>query len=212
MSDRFQNKFRIKSTRAPWWNYSWNGTYFLTICTEKHISYFGLIKGEKLIATKSGKKAEEYWLEIPKHFPFVKLDEYVVMPNHIHGLITLSKPSGKNQTITSEDIEKIIQVMPDEDDDYFQNHQKIEALFENPKPKNPRMSSISPEHGSVGAIVRSYKSAVTKWCNENNLLFGWQARYYDHIIRDKKDYLRIKKYIINNSKNWDDDKFFNDKG
>ncbi len=85
--EKYQNKYRIKTNRLQNWDYGWNGAYFVTICTKNREHYFGNIYDDKIKFTNIGKLAEKYWCEIPKHFPFVKSDVFVVMPNHIHGII-----------------------------------------------------------------------------------------------------------------------------
>ena len=70
------------------------------------------------------------------------------------------------------------------------------------------MAEISPKPNSISTIIRSYKSAVTKHANRLNLPNGWQERFHDHIIRNKEEYERISNYIINNPKNWKEDRFF----
>jgi len=97
MSDKFRNVYRILSTRLPNWNYSKNGYYFITICTKERKHYFGEIYGKEMQLTKNGKIAQKYWFEIPKHFPFVELDEFVIMPNHVHGIVII-----KNNTFNVE--------------------------------------------------------------------------------------------------------------
>ena len=88
---KYHNKYRIKSTRLQNWDYGWNGAYFITICTHNREHYFGEIVDGKMKPTDIGELAEKYWHEIPKHFQFVKLHEFVVMPNHIHGIIVIDK-------------------------------------------------------------------------------------------------------------------------
>ncbi|MFA5326796.1 MAG: hypothetical protein WC384_03305 [Prolixibacteraceae bacterium] len=71
------------------------------------------------------------------------------------------------------------------------------------------MSSISPKSDTLSAIIRSFKSALTKWCNENRIPhFNWQSRFHDHIIRNQEEFDRIEGYIIANIENWDQDKFY----
>ncbi len=72
------------------------------------------------------------------------------------------------------------------------------------------MSAISPKSGSVSRIIGSYKSAVSKHAHRLGYKFEWQERFYDHIIRNKNDYIRISNYIENNPANWGDDKFNNE--
>ena len=91
MSDKFLNKYRIRSTRAPWWDYRNNAAYFVTICTQNREHYFGGITDGKIALSEIGQIAQKYWMEIPTHFPFVQLDAFVVMPNHVHGIIIVNK-------------------------------------------------------------------------------------------------------------------------
>ena len=104
---RFQDKYRIPSARLKNWDYGCNGSYFITICTQNRDNYFGKIVivetpnlGVSTITSnimthmqlsEIGKIVYHYWNEIPNHFPFVELGEFVVMPNHIHGIITIDK-------------------------------------------------------------------------------------------------------------------------
>ncbi len=91
MKSKFLGKYRIESLRAQWWNYSNNGAYFITICTENRAHYFGEIKDGKMILSETGKIAQKCWDEIPEHFPFVELGAFVVMPDHVHGIIIIDK-------------------------------------------------------------------------------------------------------------------------
>jgi putative transposase len=91
MPDKFQNKYRIPSARASWWDYNKNGAYYVTICTAHRIHYFGDISWDS--PTGPGKMAQKIWMEIPLHFSFVELDEFVIMPNHVHGIILIDRDS-----------------------------------------------------------------------------------------------------------------------
>ncbi len=83
----FNNKYRVESARLKGWDYSKAGIYFLTVCTKNREPYFGHIKDGKMVLSETGKNADKCWREIPAHFPFAVLDEYVVMPDHLHGII-----------------------------------------------------------------------------------------------------------------------------
>jgi REP element-mobilizing transposase RayT len=92
MADKFQNQFRIPSARADWWDYGWNAAYFITICTAHREHYFGEIDANPIIQlSEIGQLADKFWRSISEHFPFVKLDAFVVMPNHIHGILVIDK-------------------------------------------------------------------------------------------------------------------------
>ena len=178
----FQNKYRIETIRLQNWNYGWNGKYFVTIVAKNREHYFGKIVDGEMYFSEIGENANKCWHEIPEHFPFVVLDEFCVMPNHIHGIIVIDNKNGN----TCRD---------------------VACNVSTDMAQSKKMSIISPKPGSLSTIIRSYKSAITKYANENHYNFGWQSRFYDHIIRNEKSLNRIRNYIRNNSQNWENDKF-----
>jgi len=91
--EKFQNKYRNDTFRAQWWDYGWNGAYFITICTQNREQFFGQIENGKMILSKTGEIAATLWNDIPKHHQFVELGEFVIMPNHIHGILIINKPN-----------------------------------------------------------------------------------------------------------------------
>ena len=101
MADKYQNKYRIQSARLPSWNYSSNAAYFITICTVNREHYFGEIIQHNMQLSEIGKKANDNWLDIPNHFSFVVLDAFVIMPNHVHGIIVIDKPIAETLHATS---------------------------------------------------------------------------------------------------------------
>jgi putative transposase len=90
-SDQFKNKYRIESVRLQDWDYSQNGYYFVTICIKNREYLFGQIENDKMILSEIGRIAEQCWREIPSHFTIVELDEFAIMPNHIHGIIVITE-------------------------------------------------------------------------------------------------------------------------
>jgi hypothetical protein len=88
-TNKFCGKYRTASTRLKTWDYASNGYYFITICTKNRHNYFGDIIDENIKLNQWGEIANKYWLEIPDHFDNVKIDAFIVMPNHIHGIIIL---------------------------------------------------------------------------------------------------------------------------
>lgn len=169
------------------WDYRSNADYFVTISTDDKTCFFGDIgldkhtKQKTMKLSKIGQFAHDFWVEIPDHFPFVKLDAFVVMPNHVHGIITINHDRNVACNISTNDI---------------------------PFSKNERMAKISPKKGSLSSVIRSYKSAVTKHARQIDLKFSWQSLYHDHIIRNPFALHRIRKYINNNPNNWDTDNFY----
>ena len=95
----FRNKYRIESSRLKGYDYSGPGAYYITIVTRNRECLFGDVVNDKMILNESGKIADKYWKEIPEHFPNAILDEYIVMPNHLHGIINLDTSTEKRQPI-----------------------------------------------------------------------------------------------------------------
>jgi REP element-mobilizing transposase RayT len=93
--EKYKGKYRIPSARLITWDYGWNAQYFITICTKNKEHSFGEIINNKMELSEIGKLALSFWEEIPEHFPFVFLDEFVVMPNHIHGMVIIDKPQNE---------------------------------------------------------------------------------------------------------------------
>jgi putative transposase len=103
MATKFRNKYRIKSARLVGYDYSSNGAYFITICTKRKIPYFGEIIDNKMILSETGIIVKNFWLEIICHYPNICLDEFIIMPDHIHGIIIIkSKPESKMNCIIVE--------------------------------------------------------------------------------------------------------------
>ena len=129
-----------------------------------------------------GQIASQMWYEIPVHFPYIGLDTFVVMPDHIHGIIVINR---------------------------FIRTPIVGALHATPLPpndtthlSNKTMALISPKSGSLSVVVRSYKSAVTKYSHKSDTSFSWQPGYYDTIICTTGQLSRIRKYILNNTQRW----------
>ena len=90
IEDKFRYKYRVPSARLKHHNYSFSGYYYITICTYNRINYFGNIKDNEMKLSDVGQIAGKYWLKIPEYFPFVELYQYVIMPNHVHGILRIN--------------------------------------------------------------------------------------------------------------------------
>jgi len=118
MSEKFRGKYRIQSSRCPNWDYRSNAAYFITICTYNREHFFGEIMNKKMILSEIGKIAEHFWYEIPEHFQFVKLDAFITMPNHIHGIIIIDNPNRINNKNANNDENGDENFDDDYNDDY----------------------------------------------------------------------------------------------
>ena len=90
MNEKYQNKYRISSARLQSWDYGWVGEYFITICTKDRLHHFGKIVNGEMILSNIGVIANLMWYEIRNHQKNVELGEFIVMPNHVHGILILN--------------------------------------------------------------------------------------------------------------------------
>jgi len=182
MCSLFRNRFRNNSLRYAGRDYSLPGKYFVTIHTKGTKGWFGKVIDSKMHLSEIGHIAAHMWYEIPVHFPFIGLDAFVVMPDHIHGIIVINRS-----------IENSI----------------VGALHATPLPQNDAtrlsnepMSLISPKSGSLSVVIRSFKSTVSNHAHKYDTNFSWQRGYYDTIICTSGQLKRIRKYMLDNPQNW----------
>ena len=183
-------KHHRKSIRLQRYDYGQAGVYFVTMVTYQRDCLFGEIQNGKMILSDFGIIADECWRAISKHFPNVELGVHVIMPNHVHGIIVIRNDELASNVGATQ---------------YDSDVGRGAALLR-PYDDNPNSHKINVKPGSLGAIVRSYKSAVSYRINkEYNATGVWQRNYYEHIIRDEKDLQNKTDYIEANPSLWDDD-------
>lgn len=203
MAGKFRNRYRIGSTRLNGYDYTRNGAYFITICTQKKIPFFGNVIGGKMILSETGIIVRDFWLKIPVHFPATHLDEFIIMPDHIHGIIIISS---NVQPISESNSNHIIVETPN-------------LGVSNETQINPGQSEETPRLGvstgsliesgnsfwkpkSIGSIINQFKRICTIRTKSCGLDLSWQSRFYDHIIRSDNELDRIRIYIKDNPQNW----------
>jgi len=182
MLKKYQNKYRTQSTRLQHWDYSWNAAYFVTLCSKNKQACFGQVINEQMQLSSLGILADVLWFEIKNHAKNIELNAFVVMPNHLHGILIL-----QNET-------------PDVETRHALSLQKSKTLGQQ-RFQNQGKNSLS-------SIIGSYKSAVTKHAHRLGFDFSWQPRFYEHIIRNEKSYQYIENYILENPKKWSLDRFY----
>ncbi len=181
---KYKQIYNSKSNRLQNYDYSSNWWYFITICTKNRENYFGEIIDQKMILNDIWKIVEKYYLEIPNHFDYATVDEFIVMPNHIHFIIFLFWNN------TYRDV-------------------ALQHLYNNVNTnyKNEYFSKISPKKWELWTIIRSLKSICTREINKlNDTFFAWQPNYYDRVIRNEIELNKIRKYIVENPIKWELDK------
>ncbi len=178
MSDRYKGKYRGQTFRLKKWDYSSSGIYFITICTKNKEHSFGEIENGRMKLSPIGLIAESIWKEISEQFPFADIDTFVVMPNHVHGLIIIDKQINTNTFISTNGINCIGGITTN---------------------KNPML------HNNLSRIIRWYKGKCTFEMRKIDPLFCWQSLFYEQIVRDENSLISIRKYIHENPSNWETD-------
>lgn len=190
MEGKFQNRYRIASARAPWWDYGQDAAYFVTICTGDRKHFFGDVVNGDMKLSHVGIIADILWHEIKNHAKNIELGEYVVMPNHVHGILVLNGNAVSIETTHAVSIETT----------HALSLQSINQTPAQSRFKNQGKNTLS-------SIIGSYKSAVTRHSHRLGYEFEWQPRFHDHIIRNEEEYQRISAYIKANPSKWNEDKF-----
>lgn len=221
---------RRRSIRLKGYHYAQNGAYFVTLCTHNRECLFGDIVNGTMNLNGLGNVAKQCWEDIPKHFPHVELDEWVIMPNHIHGIICIvgaknfspqMHEMGNDLVPFHNDAAQLPNDSSQIIDGFNATHLGANGSYGASYGANDYLPLR--QHGTsktIGSIVRGFKIGVTKWARNvgaNHDLFVaknfsphriWQRNYYEHIIRNEKSLHNIREYIFNNPKNWHLDKMY----
>jgi REP element-mobilizing transposase RayT len=168
------------SIRLPAYDYSTPAAYFVTICTDGRECVFGEIADGAMVLNECGEIVQQMWDNLPDHYPCVQLDQFVIMPNHVHGIIVIT-------------------------DD---GHPAVGAG--SPRPGfagHGETGGATPplRRPSLGNIVGYFKYQSTKHINTLRHTPGlpvWQRNYYEHVIRDDHDLAAIRDYIAANPARW----------
>ena len=176
------DKHQRRSIRLHRFDYTQPGAYFVTMCTRERMCLFGDVADERIRLNVAGQATKECWLAIPSHFPHVRLDAFVIMPNHVNGIICIV------------------------DDSLVATPGAHTVGTKNFSPLPPGAAAFRSPSKTVGSIVRGFKIGVTKWIRANTDIHEvWQRNYYEHIIRDAAALNQIRQYIIENPARWSED-------
>ena len=157
------------------YDYSESGYYFVTICTRNRENWFGKVEDSEMCFNECGEIAKNLWVEIPKHFLGVRVDEFSVMPNHVHGILIIEERTVGNA--------------------YMRSHQRNAYMH----------SLQNRTKMLLSKIIQQYKAALTRRINflPNGIHFQWQKSFYDHVIRNENELSRIREYIKNSPLKWE---------
>lgn len=172
-----------KLTKLKGYDYSQSGYYFVTICTRDREEWFGKVEDGKMVFNEFGKIASDFSAEIAAHFKYVGIDEFSVMPNHVHGILIIEEGVGNA---------------------YMRSHQTNVRMRSHQR--NAFMHSLQDRTKMLlSKIIQQYKASVTRKINslKSGFHFGWQKSNYDHVIRNDRSLDNLREYIINNPLKWE---------
>lgn len=189
-------EYKTKSMRLKSWDYTTPWWYFVTISTQNHKDYFGEIVNGKMELNEIGKIAQYEWLETEKLRKNVELDEFVIMPNHMHGILILTE---NNSVETRRGVSNVVKTNITSDE-------TLPSQKTRPSVSLQQREFSKPIKDSLSTIINLYKGSVTKECNLKKYNFKWQLKFYDRIIRNEKELFNIRRYINQNPLKWEFEK------
>ncbi len=209
MTINITEKLVRSSLRLKGFDYSNPGAYFVTICTDQRICYFGNIVDGIMISFPIIDIVREIWLEIAKKFLFVDLDAFIIMPNHIHGIIIINKEQKNLYRDNPKDDQSFRRSIFDQAHMDCGNRKRsgfnhTSSVFMS-RPPTEQKDSISTKHPgqTLGKIVRYFKAKSARIIYDSGFpRFDWQRNYFEHIVCSPKELNAIREYIINNPIRW----------
>ena len=172
-------KRRRRSIRLQGYDYNRQGAYFVTICTRNRVCLLGDIVEGRMYLSEAGRLAQAVWEDLPHHYPHVQIDVWVIMPNHMHGIIILTEADPKTDVGTKTDVGAGLKPAP----------------------------TAATRHG-LSEIVRAFKTFSARRINALHNTVGtpfWQRNYYEHVIWNESALDRIRQYIVDNPARWRED-------
>jgi REP element-mobilizing transposase RayT len=195
--------YKRKSMRLACYDYRQSGLYFITICGQNRLKYFGEIEEGRLILNDAGKMVEEVWFQLDKRFPSIIFHECVVMPNHFHAIIEIDLEMNglkMNGLVQPREFRATTRVSPTDANMVLGSNVGVRPCG----------------YPHLGDIIGAFKSITThkyiKGVREERYISFekrlWQRNYYEHIVRNEKSYLTLSEYILNNPSRWNEDIFY----
>jgi len=237
--EKYKNKYRIEPNRWKLWDYSSPANYFITICISERKCILGDVINGKLILSDYGNIVKNEIIKIPEYHKRIILDEWIIMPNHIHFIITLGDFNFDNGiSLIGDNNHGDGGNNDDGGNDNGNDNNKVKKIHEfslphnQPLPHNqslpqnqtPSQSTTKPTIDEIKQYRKQRRKMIIpkltgkfqmQTSKQINILRNtpktknWQSDYHDHVIRNNISYRRIKEYIINNPIKWDSDKFYN---
>ena len=213
MADRYNpEKHNRRSIRLKGYDYAQCGAYFITICAQNRECLFGNIQHNEMALNHAGEMLYKIWNDLPDKCPGIVMDEFIVMPNHVHGIIcivgaplvgALSLETKKALSLETKKGSK----------DRTEACKRTGTINDRAGTRPNRRAGTRPAPTTLGNVIGIFKSISTHQYSINVITYKWppypgklwQRNYYERIIRNDSEMNRVRQYIINNPLHWDDD-------
>lgn len=182
-----------KRLRLAEYDYTSTGAYFITACVNHCAPVLAKVIGEESRLSTHGLLVKEVWDQLPEHYSIIELDEFIVMPNHVHGIIWINSPISASAGASLKPAQP-----------------PREGLRPSPTNANREGSKPASTNHGLSEIVRAFKTFSSRKINELNHTQGkafWQRGFYEHIIRNDEDLYNTRSYIRNNPLKWEQDEY-----
>jgi REP element-mobilizing transposase RayT len=190
------------SIRLKGYDYSQSGAYYITICCHDRKHFFGKVENGIMSLNAFGRIAHEEWERLPERFANIELDEFQIMPNHMHGIIVIKDVGASlaDAPVSGGPAVRSNETVSNCTEENVKNASKDDITADIPDVKKI----------TVGDMIGAYKSIVANKCLElwkskrpqERMGKLWQRNFYEHIIRDEQSLNNIREYIINNPGDW----------
>ena len=171
-----------RSIRLKGYDYTQAGAYFVTVCAHGRECLFGEVAEGEMRLNDYGRIVASTWEWLAEQYPYVELDEWVVMPNHVHGIVVMVDDTGRGESPTDEDV-----------------------LSTRRGGSRPAPTADKPKRKPLGQLIGSFKTVSAKRINQMRAAPGapvWQRNYYERIVRNERALNAIRQYIANNPLKW----------
>ena len=190
-----------RSIRLQGYDYSQSGAYFITVCAQGRECLFGGIENSEMMLNECGCVVRDEWLRTAEIRAEIQTGEFVVMPNHFHGIVIINKSTAR-----------AIRELPEQAGAVITVGAIHELPLQSPLPGTSRQQR---RQMALSKIIGRFKMLTAKRINEIRQLPGvpvWQRNYYEHVIRNEADYGQIAEYIADNPRRWEEDALHPDAG
>ena len=202
MAQKFKNRYRIKSHRLSSWDYSRNGYYFITLVVQHRNLILGNIENGEMRLSQFGEIVKLELLNSLEIRDELNIDEFIIMPNHLHAIVVIEH-NDNTQTVTVETHGRASLQTQHNDTSQQRPQQQTPSFIRKPRSLSSFIAGFKSRINSkIDDLIDTNQLDIPKYNKKNHF---FQPNYYDHIIRNEKEYLRIKEYIINNPCNWGND-------